>query len=479
MTIKTEMNSQVESGSVSWSEVLNRQYGAALALVCMGVWLHAAESLLVATMIPAIVAEIDGTVLVAWTVMLYEIGTIVAGATGALLAIRHGIRLSMGVAALAYAVGSAVAALAPSMEVLLLGRLFQGLGGGGLVALSFIAVGMLFPSRLTPRVVAAISTLWGASSLLGPLIGGLFVEFSTWRYGFWFFAAQAAVLAIWIGLGVKISENPTDQTKFQRLPLLRLSILAAGVVLVAYGGIDVGVTRTSALILAGIFCLIVFIWLDGREVDNRLLPRRPFNLRAPEGAALTMILCFAAASTPLFIYGPLLLTSLHGMSALAAGYTIAALSAGWTIVALMVSGVPERHDPRYIATGMLLVTVSVLGLAYAVPHGPIWLVVVFAVVQGGGFGMAWTFLLRQATNFAPTDDKQRIAGAIPTVQRLGYALGAAIIGIVANSAGFAEAVDRVDIIHAGMIIFAACFPIAILGLIAMTCLVSANRAIRN
>ena len=475
MTSKAEMSSDAEGGAVSWKEVLTMQHGPALVLVCLGVWLHAAESLLVATMMPAIVEDVGGAGLVAWTIALYEIGSIVAGATGGLLAIRHGIRLPMGVAAVGYAVGSAIAALAPSMEVLLLGRVLQGLGGGGLMAFSFIAVGLLFPKRLTARVMAAITTLWGVSSLFGPLIGGLFVEFSTWRYGFWFFTAQAVLLALWIGFGDQVREGSPKERNDQRLPVLRLMFLAAGVILISYGGHDIEVVRTSALILAGVACLIAFLWLDGRGKDSRLLPQRPFSLRAPASAALAMIVCFAAGTVPIVAYGPLLMTSLHGITALSAGYIIAIASISWTIIAVIVSGAPERHDPRYIAVGMLFVTGSIFGFFYAVPQGPVWLIVVFAVMQGCGFGMAWTFTLRQATNFAPTEDKARIAGAIPTAQRLGFALGAAVIGVVANAAGFADAVEHVDIAHAGMMIFAACFPIAVLGLIAMSRLVSGER----
>ncbi len=475
MTSNADMSNDTGTSSVSWREVLTRQHGPALILVCMGVWLHAAESLLVATMMPAIVADIGGAEQVAWTIALYEIGTIVAGAAGGLLALRHGIRLPMGTAALAYAAGSAIAALAPSMEVLLLGRVLQGLGGGGLMALSFIAVGVLFPKRLTARVMAAITTLWGVSSLFGPLIGGLFVELSSWRNGFWFFTLQALVLALWIGVGVRLKERPVDERGGQRLPIRRLLFLASGIMLIAYAGIDIQVIRTSALIFAGLVCLCIFLWLDGRGEDNRLLPRRPFSLTAPASAALTMILCFAAATVAIVAYGPLLMTSLHGISALSAGYIIAAASVSWTLAAVIVSGAGEQHDSKCIATGMLLISASIVGFCYAIPYGPVWLIVVFAIVQGVGFGLAWTFTLRQATSLVAADDKARIAGALPTAQRLGYALGAAVIGVVANAAGFADAVDRADTERAGMIIFASCLPIAALGLFAMFRFVSAKR----
>lgn len=73
---------------VSWSEFLASPYAPSLALVCLAVWLHAADSLIVATMLPSIVAEIGGAALVGWAVSLYEIGSIVAGAASALLVVR-------------------------------------------------------------------------------------------------------------------------------------------------------------------------------------------------------------------------------------------------------------------------------------------------------------------------------------------------------------------------------------------------------
>ncbi|MDE0253564.1 MAG: MFS transporter, partial [Rhodospirillaceae bacterium] len=96
-----------------------RGHRAALILVCAGVWLHAADSLLVATMLPALVAEIGGEALIGWTVSLYEIGTILTGAASGLLAARYGVRLPMTIAAAAFAAGCAISALAPSMWVVL------------------------------------------------------------------------------------------------------------------------------------------------------------------------------------------------------------------------------------------------------------------------------------------------------------------------------------------------------------------------
>ena len=70
---------------------------------------------------------------------------------------------------------------------------------------------------------------------------------------------------------------------------------------------------------------------------------------------------------------------------------------------------------------------------------PVWLITFGAFLLGGGFGAAWPYLVQRATTLAEAVDTERVATALPTVQRLGFALGAAITGIVANSSGFVQA----------------------------------------
>ena len=460
------MASDTEQAAAGWRDVANGRYGPALALVCMGVWLHAADSLLVATMLAALVAEVGGEELVGWMVTLYEIGTILTGAAGGLLAIRYGVRVPMGGAALLFAAGCAISALAPTMWVVLFGRLLQGFGGGGLMALSFVAAGILFPAHLIPRVMAAVSALWGVSAFLGPLIGGLFVEYADWRSGFWFFAAQALALAAWIAFGPKTGTKRTSDAEASPVSIPRLALLGMGVVMIAYGGVEVAPVRTTVLVLAGLLSIAAFLVLDGRSGEARLLPRRPFGLATPTGAALTMIFSLSVATVAIVAYGPLLIIMLHGLSALATGYIVACASIGWTIAALIVAGYPERHDMTFIAAGMTVVTASVAGFLYAIPNGPVWLIVACATAEGAGFGMAWTFILRQTTRLAPAGDRERIAGAIPTVQRLGYATGAAYVGIVANAAGFAEAAEPAEVADAAVAVFAASLVFAAIGLAA-------------
>ena len=460
---------------VSWREFLGSSHARSLALVSLAVWLHAADSLIVATMLPSIVADIGGAALVGWSVSLYEIGSIVAGAGSALLTMRYGLRVPMSCAAVLFGLGCVVSAVSPTMPMLLVGRALQGLGGGGLVAMALVAVGVLFPRRYIARAMAVVSTFWGVSAFFGPLIGGFFVEFATWRWGFGFFAVQAVGLALWIVLrGDAGAPQPSASTA--GFPLRRLAVLCLAVVLIASGGVEIDLVRTSTFIAFGLLCLSAFLWLDGRAGDNRLLPLHAFDIRRPSGAALLMILTLAMATIAITAFGPLLITAIHDASAMTTGFIIACASIGWTVTALLVSGSPERFDRLMIALGTMVVALSIAGFLYAVPNGPVWLVAVFAAMEGGGFGIAWTFVLRRATALAAPNEVQRVSGAIPTVHRLGYALGAAYIGIVANATGLATMETPAAAADVAHWVFVACLPFAALALIAMAALVNGRAA---
>jgi len=159
------------------------------------------------------------------------------------------------------------------------------------------------------------------------------------------------------------------------------------------------------------------------------------------------------------------MTRLHGVSALVAGYVIACSSIGWSIAAISISGLAERHDSKMILLGMLLLLVSILGFVYSVPVGPVWLIALFALIEGAGFGMSWTFILRRVTYLADSNEQERVAAAMPTIQRFGYAFGAAYIGIIANAVGL-ESMQQGDIITVARTIFLACLPFALVGSIA-------------
>ncbi|WP_127524110.1 MFS transporter [Mesorhizobium sp. Z1-4] len=450
-----------------WRQLLTGGNATKIAVVSLGVWLHAADGLMVATMIPAIVTDIGGAPLIGWIFALYEIGSIAAGASAAHLLRHVGLRQAMTAAALIYLIGCAISAMAPTMPVMLAGRVLQGLGGGGLVALSFIAVARLFHATLMPRVMAAVSALWGMSAFVGPLVGGVFAGAGVWRWAFWAFAIQAALLALWLWR-TRVIELPPDEKEAirTRFPAYRLALLAAGVTSIAAAGLAATLLLSLFLVGLGVACLGLFALRDSQAGEGRMLPPQVFNPLATLGAPLVMIMCFAISTIALGIYGPVIMVTVHGLTPLEAGYVIALESIGWSVAAILIAGIPERWDRTMILAGLLVITASVFGLVYALPNGPVSAIVALAILQGAGFGAAWTFVLRRATKLAPPSEHNRVASAIPTLHRLGYAIGAAAIGIVANAAGFADGIDVESARSVGFWAVVASLPFALLGLFA-------------
>ena len=431
-----------------------------MALVSLGVWLHAADALVTTTVMPSAVAEIGGLPFVYWTIALYELGSIVAGAATGLATARVGLRGAMSVAALVYVAGCVASGLAPSMPVMLAGRLVQGLGGGAMLALSYVGVTLLFPEQLWPRVLAIVSGVWGVSALIGPLVGGALASIGLWRGAFWAFAAQGVLLValtpMLVGRGAAAGGGGSA------LPGRQIAALSAGVLAVSAAGVQADPWAMAALAAAGLLALWLVLRLE-RSAAERLFPPSPLGFATPWGPGYVMVASLATATVSFTVYAPLLLTKLYGVAAITTGFIVAIESVAWTLAAIVVARAPERREPALIRGGALLVTAGIMGLAVTMPRGPVWALVPWAALQGAGFGICWAFLLRRIVAAVPEGERDRASAAMPTLQMIGYAVGAAASGMVANALGFAEGAP-VDVVRGvAFWVFAAFLPLALLG----------------
>ncbi len=465
MTIATPAN---------WSELYRSDRFGQVVLLSFGIWLHAADERMVSTITPALTAEIGGERYVAWLIGLYEVGSIIAGALGALLVLQFGLRRCMAAGAFVYLAGCLLSGLSPSISQMLAGRFVQGMGGGAMVAFAFVAVHRLFSGRLFARVIALISVVWGVSAFVGPLIGAAFAQYGHWRGAFFFLALQAAGFGLLALLRLRDDDAEIAAVSEARAifaMMLRVVALGAGVVAIAASGVEESAPKSFALVAIGAVLIGLFLMLDGRAGKARLLPTKAFDPRTIAGSTLVGFLFMSACTSGLITYGPLLLTRLHGLDPVAIGIILLLESVGWSVVAVAIAGLPEKHESAAILGGFLMVLASVAGLYWVVPTGPMALVAACAFVQGGGFGAAWTFMVKRAVALVPAGETDRISSAIPTTQRLGYALGAAYVGIIANSSGFAEQATAQAAAHSSNWIFGLSLVPAVIGLLAMTRLV--------
>ena len=158
------------------------------------------------------------------------------------------------------------------------------------------------------------------------------------------------------------------------------------------------------------------------------------------------------------------------MSPLEFGYLAALESVAWSIAAMAIARWPIS-ETRCIRIGSVTVVAGTALFAYAIPVGSLSLIVLAALMQGGGFGLCWAYVMRRTVASAHAGDRERTAGAIPTVQMLGYAVGAAAAGIVANGLGFAstgggDEADRIIMENVAVWVFLAFIPLGLGGIAA-------------
>ena len=432
------------------------------ALICVGMWLTAADTLMTATIMPSVAADIGGYAWFGWAVAIFLLGSILAGATSGRLSTRIGLRPAMALAGGAYAIGCVISAAAPSIGVLLLGRLAQGVGGGWVVGLSYVAVSRLFPQPLWPRVISAISGVWGVATLLSPLIGGLFAQAGLWRDAFWFFAAQGGLFIVAAMLLITRQASPSEDADGPA-PWVQLAPLSLGVIAIAAAGLVSGAAQAVALGLAGLILVGVFLWMD-LHARASLLPRSAADPRGAIGAGLLMIACLSGASASFTVYGPALMQALFGASPVIAGYVLGGEALAWTVVALAFAGAGDTR--MKIKVGAIMVAAGVASLSIAMPRGPLVLIGACALIMGGGFGLSWAFIAGRIVANAPPAEEALASSSIPTTNMIGSAVGAAASGAIANLIGIGRGIDAAKAATAGFWLFAAFTPLTVVGVLA-------------
>lgn len=455
---------------------------ARFCFISLGILLHATNETMVATVMPAMVGDLSGVELVGWSLAVYEIGAITAGAAAGRLVSYVSLRTNMMAAALIYAAGALICAAAPSMPVFLAGRVIEGLGGGALVSLAFVSVERLFPRKAWPQLFGVISVVWGVSAFSGPLIGALLSQAFSWRWAFGLFVLGGLAMAIACYAVLRSPEATTrraPETALPRFPVAALACLSISVVLIALAGVNIELLRSSLFLLAGLAGLALFFLIDARKPRSRLFPTRPFDPRSTVGSGMIMMFAFSVATVSFALYGPLILTSLHDVPVLTTGYIIAAESISWSILSIIVANAPQRAERALILGGALMITGGLAGFAYAVPLGSVPLILLCAVLQGGGFGIAWPFVSRVIVAAADPAESTVASSGVPTMQRIGYAVGAALAGIIANAGGFSEGLSAETSAGVAAWIFLAFLPLGAIGCLAAVKLTRGSRVLRK
>jgi MFS family permease len=455
-----ETGSAPAESPARWGELFQGRRALTSGVLCLGIWLNAVDALVAATIMPSVAQDIGGYAYFAWATAGFMLGSILAGAGAGLLAERVGRRRALASCGLLYAAGCVASAMAGTIWLFLVGRLIQGAGAGFVVGLCYVSVRADFPERMWSGVFASLSGVWGVATLLGPLVGGLFAGWRLWRGVFWLFAFQAVAFALAVRT---LPPERSPATSGQRgVPGLQLAVLTLAVLLVAGAGLLHQAWSAGLAVGAGAVLLALALRLDGRAAC-RLLPRDAGRLGSPAAQGYAAVATLSAAAIGFSVYGAALLQARLGLSPLQAGYVVASESIGWTVTAVLAAGAPAAMRPLFIRLGSTAVAVGVAGCALTLSSAGVAMISACGAVMGGGFGLCWSFISQRVLKALPEGEGGIGSAAIPSMQILGNAVGAAAAGALANLLGLAGGFTARTAASASPLLLGAFVPVALLG----------------
>jgi MFS family permease len=444
-----------QTADTGWSALLLPAWLPAVSVLVGGVLLHSMNVLMLATVLPSVVGEVGGAPLISWTSTAFLASSIIAATCTGYLASIVGARSVFCVGALIFGAGALVCALAPSMAQVVIGRLVQGFGGGLLTAMAYVLVRNTFPDRLWARAFTLLSGAWSMSIIVGPMVGGLFARYGDWRGAFFLVAGLGCALAL-----VALLSLPRAATSnaAPRIPGLRVLLICLAIAAMSLSAVVDQPLAKSGLFILALAALVVMLMVDRRAV-RPLLPRDAFSLGSLTGVGLWLVLLVSVAYSPIQIFLPIFLQVLHGLDPLGAGYMVAGASFGWTAVSLVVAGFSGERADRLLVLGPVLIALGLLGIVLLMPLSPALIVLPAIALVGSGMGSSWAFIAHKVMSGARAGEEDVAASSVATVQQTGFALGAALAGLVANVAGLSAGLDRTDVASAAFWV-PTCFVLA-------------------
>ena len=405
--------------------------GVVLAFLMLTAALAAVEGTIVATAMPSVVASLGGFEYYSWVFAAYLLSQAVATPIFGRLADLYGRKpvLLWGIGA--FLAASVACGFATSMPMLVAFRLLQGLGAGSTMTIVSTLAGDLYDVHERGRVQAYLSSVWGVSAVLGPLLGGALVERAHWAWVFWF-NVPIGIVAI-LGLRAFLHERVQRREAQLDLASAGLLFLAIGsVMLVFTQGAAWGALPAGALLALGLATGTLFFRRQVR-VTEPLISSETWNDRL---LLLANVLTFAAGGLMigLITYSPTYVQGVMGFAPLIAGFALSTMSLGWPLASSLAGRLLIPVGPANVARmgGVAVVVGGLLYLLLRPALGPAWVAVSsFAVGVGMGFINTSSIVSIQST---VTWERRATATAGNMLMRLlGNSAGAALLGGILNA----------------------------------------------
>lgn len=405
-----------------------------LAAIMLAMFMAAIEATIVSTAMPAIAADLGGFSLYSWVFSSYLLMNAVTVLIYGKLSDLFGRKPILTFGIIVFLIGSLLCGMATSIEMLIVFRFIQGFGAGAVMPIASTIVGDMYTKEERAKIQGYLSSVWGISAILGPAIGGLLVQFVSWRFVFWV-NIPLGILAI-IGLylflheGVEKKKHSID---YSGAGLLFLSVSSFMLVMVEGGVRWAWVSGpVLSLIALSVVTFSLFVFQERRAKD----PMMPFDiwqersiLIANTTSLTTGVMLIGISSfLPAFVQGVM------ERPPIVAGFTLTTMSIGWPIAAMIAGRLLLKIGFRTtsIIGGIALIIGSIIFMTLSPDDGPVW-AAFGSFMIGVGMGFSTTAFIVSIQSNVPWQKRGVATASNMFMRTLGSTIGAALLGGILNS----------------------------------------------
>ncbi len=413
------------------SEHTSREVLVSIGALLLGLLIAALDQTIVSTALPTIVSDLGGMAHLSWVVTAYMLAATAATPLWGKLGDQYGRKRLFQYAIVLFLLGSALCGLAQDMPQLIGFRALQGLGGGGLIVLSMAIVGDIVPPRERGKYQGLFGGVFGATSVLGPLLGGLFVDNLSWRWVFYINLPIGLVALVVIAAVLHIPKRSSKHT-IDYLGTFLIACVATCLVLVAsLGGTwGWGSARIIGVAVLGAVLLAVFLFVE-RKATEPVLPLGLFRIRTfTLCSVISFIVGFAMFGA--MVYLPTFLQIVQGVSPTMSGIHMLPMVIGMLISSTASGQIVSRTGRWKVfpIAGTGVTAIGLLLLHQLHRTSSTWEMSIYFFVFGAGLGLVMQVLVLVVQNAVSYADLGVATSGATFFRSIGASFGVAIFGTV-------------------------------------------------